>query len=71
MGAVHLITRVAVTGSVWSWGRKGGPRTDRCEEVRARMPRKEPKWLQVVIRIVLDWRFLLALAVLVRVLLNR
>jgi hypothetical protein len=35
------------------------------------MPRKEPTWLQVAIRIVLDWRFLLALAILIRVLLNR
>lgn len=39
------------------------------------MPRGEPRWLhvglRVAIRIVLDWRFLLALAVLVRVLLNR
>jgi hypothetical protein len=35
------------------------------------MPRKEPSWLQVASGIVLDWRFLLALAVLIRVLLNR
>lgn len=35
------------------------------------MPRREPQWLRVAIRVVLDWRFLLALAVLVRVLLNR
>jgi hypothetical protein len=35
------------------------------------MPGKEPSWLQVVIKIVLDWRFLMALAVLIRVLLNR
>jgi hypothetical protein len=49
----------------------GGLRTDRCEEVRAEMPRKEPSRLQVVIRIVLDWRSLAALAVLIRVLLNR
>jgi hypothetical protein len=37
------------------------------------MPKKKPvhDWLSVAIRIVLDWRFLLALAVLVRVLLNK
>jgi hypothetical protein len=36
------------------------------------MPKKEPgNWLSVVIRVALDWRFLLALAVLVRVLLNQ
>ncbi len=36
------------------------------------MPKKEPdNWLSVAVRIVLDWRFLLALAILARVLLNR
>ena len=35
------------------------------------MPQKEPLWLQVVIKIVLDWRFLIPLAVLIRVLLNK
>jgi hypothetical protein len=34
------------------------------------MPRNEPRWLKVV-RIVLDWRFLVGLAALARVLLNR
>lgn len=35
------------------------------------MPKAEPpKWLTVAIKIVLDWRFLVALAVLVRVLLR-
>ena len=35
------------------------------------MPQAEPqRWLTVAIKIVLDWRFLLALAVLVRVLLR-
>jgi hypothetical protein len=35
------------------------------------MPKPEPNWLSVVIKVALDWRFLEALAVLVRVLLNR
>jgi len=35
------------------------------------MPKLEPLWLKVVIRVVLDWRFLMALAVLARVLLKR
>jgi hypothetical protein len=36
------------------------------------MPKRESEnWLKVVVRIVLDWRFLIALAVLLRVLLNR
>jgi hypothetical protein len=36
------------------------------------MRQKEPgDWLSVAIRIVLDWRFLIALAILLRVLLNR
>ena len=35
------------------------------------MPKLEPRWLKVVIRIALDWRFLIALAVLIRVLLNK
>lgn len=45
---------------------------DRCKEVGL-MPKKKPvsNWLSLVIKIVLDWRFLLALAVLVRVLLNK
>lgn len=35
------------------------------------MPKAEPPtWLTVAIKIVLDWRFLLALAILVRVLLR-
>lgn len=35
------------------------------------MPKTEPdRWLTVVIRCVLDWRFLLALGVLLRVLLG-
>jgi hypothetical protein len=35
-------------------------------------PKKEPgDWLSVVIKVALDWRFLLALAILIRVLLNR
>ena len=34
------------------------------------MPRREPNWLKVVISVVLDWRFLMALAVLARVLLR-
>jgi hypothetical protein len=36
-------------------------------------PSKEParSWLNVAVRIVLDWRFLIALAVLVRILLNK
>jgi hypothetical protein len=37
----------------------------------ARMPRREPNWLKVAISVVLDWRFLIALAVLVRVLLKK
>lgn len=36
------------------------------------MPTKEPvRWLSVAISVVLDWRFLIAAAVLLRVLLNR
>jgi hypothetical protein len=36
------------------------------------MPKKEPgDWLSVAIRVVLDWRFLLALAILARMLVNR
>jgi hypothetical protein len=35
------------------------------------MPSPEPRWLKVAIKIVLDWRFLIALAVLIRVLLNK
>jgi hypothetical protein len=38
------------------------------------MPKKEKEpenWLSIAIRIVLDWRFLLALAILLRMLLNR
>jgi hypothetical protein len=36
------------------------------------MPDKGPgNWLTVAIRVVLDWRFLMALAVLVRVLLHK
>jgi hypothetical protein len=36
------------------------------------MLKKKPgDWLSVVIRVALDWRFLLALAVLARVLLNK
>jgi hypothetical protein len=37
------------------------------------MPKKKPvkNWLSLVIKIVLDWRFLLAFAVLARVLLSR
>ena len=34
------------------------------------MPKPQPKWLKVAISIVLDWRFLMALAVLARVLLR-
>ena len=67
---VFLFAGAAVTGSVRSWGREAasGP-----TDVRrwGGMPKKEPLWLQVVIRVVLDWRFLVALAVLIRVLLNR
>ena len=43
-------------------------------EVRrwGQMPRKEPgDWLTVAVRIVLDWRFLIAVAVVLRILLNR
>jgi hypothetical protein len=36
-----------------------------------RMPEREPQWLTVVIKVALDWRFLVAVAILVRVLLNR
>lgn len=46
-------------------------RIGRCEEVVLDMPDREPNWLRVVFRIVLDWRFLLALAVLYKTLLNR
>lgn len=36
------------------------------------MPHKEPaRWLFVAVRVVLDWRFLIAMAILLRVLLNR
>jgi hypothetical protein len=36
------------------------------------MPHKEPvRWLEVAVRVVLDWRFLIALALLLRVLLHR
>jgi hypothetical protein len=36
------------------------------------MARKEPgNWLSVAVEIALDWRFLLAVAILVRVLLNK
>ena len=51
---------------------KGDLRADRCKEVGP-MPKRGPgkSWLVVAIRIVLDWRFLLALAVILRVLLNR
>ena len=36
------------------------------------MPTKEPaRWLSVAVSIALDWRFLTAMAVLLRVLLNR
>ncbi len=36
------------------------------------MPKHEPgNWLKVAIRVVLDWRFLVAFAILIRVLLNR
>jgi len=36
------------------------------------MPSKEPvHWLSVAVRIVLDWRFLIAVAVVLRILLNR
>jgi hypothetical protein len=36
------------------------------------MPKREPgNWLKVVVRIVLDWRFLITFAILLRVLLNR
>jgi hypothetical protein len=34
------------------------------------MPKESARWLSVAVRIVLDWRFLLALAILVRVLLR-
>jgi hypothetical protein len=36
-----------------------------------RMPKPEPRWLTVVVRVALDWRFLIAVAVLIRVLLKR
>jgi hypothetical protein len=37
-----------------------------------RMPRKEPRdWLQVAITVAVDWRFVMVLAILIRVLLNR
>jgi hypothetical protein len=35
------------------------------------MPKPEPKWLTVAVRVALDWRFLIAVAILIRVLLNR
>ena len=35
------------------------------------MPKPEPRWLTVVIKVALDWRFLIAVVVLIRVLLNR
>jgi hypothetical protein len=36
------------------------------------MPTKDPpSWISVVVKIALDWRFLIALAILARVLLNR
>lgn len=36
------------------------------------MPKQEPvRWLSVAIKVALDWRFLIALAILLRVLLNR
>jgi hypothetical protein len=36
------------------------------------MPTKDPpSWISVAIKVVLDWRFLIALAVLVRTLLKR
>ena len=34
------------------------------------MPKPEPKWLKVVIRVALDWRFLIAAAILIRALLR-
>jgi hypothetical protein len=34
------------------------------------MPKPEPRWLTVVVRVALDWRFLIAVAILIRVLLK-
>jgi hypothetical protein len=34
------------------------------------MPKPEPRWLTVVVRVALDWRFLIAVAILIRVLLR-
>jgi hypothetical protein len=35
------------------------------------MPKREPRWLKVVVKVALDWRFLRSVAILIRVLLNR
>ena len=35
------------------------------------MPKPEPRWLTVVIQVALDWRFLIAVAILIRVLLKK
>jgi len=44
----------------------------RCEEVGGMLRPREPShWLSVAIRVAVDWRFLMALALLIRMLLNK